>query len=200
MGVSAISRDETEKLLDLLERLGLEPEWCNLDRFRRPKEGVSATKLQTLAADLTRGLESLGWQRQTTVQAIEAEALVQGFADCESLVCVMLLSMARESSAPALHVVTKILVDAFPGLDDSRISATASVIVDAMFSIAAEAVSLGKHRTNAYDAYEVAKAHAATLGRLGASKGGRANTPKQIEARRNNQKLAAAARRREKKP
>jgi len=116
----------------------------------------------------------------------EDAALAQGFADCEALVVAMLVSMAREKSAPALRVVAKILTEAFPLPSDSRISAATSAIVDALFSSAALAVSLGQHRTDAYNPDVLAKAHASALGRRGASKGGSAGTDAQNSARRAN--------------
>jgi len=59
-------------------------------------------------------------------------------------------------------------------------------------------VSLGQHRTDAYDPDELAAAHASALGRRGASKGGSAGTQAQTNARKANQKLAVAARRKTK--
>jgi len=100
----------------------------------------------------------------------EDAAIAQGFADCETLVVVMLKSMSASEAA-------KIGLSTEPSCHGARSLALAE---------AALAVSLGQHRTDAYDPDELAKAHASALGRRGASKGGLAGTDAQNSARRAN--------------
>lgn len=107
------------------------------------------------------------------------ESLVQGFADCESLIVAMLSSMAdREQLAAA-----------------SEEKFGRHVVRMQVLREAALAVSVGQHRTDTYDEDAVAKAHQEAAKSHWRRKGGKASakglTPEQLEERARN---AATAR------
>jgi len=119
------------------------------------------------------------------VREAEGAAAAQGFADCEALMLSMLSALAEGEDEHA---------EEYAGGDQEAWHRTRAHTLREVAVI----VSLGQHRTDAYDPDEIAKAHASALGRRGASKGGSAGTKAQTDARKANQKLAAAARRKEK--
>lgn len=96
--------------------------------------------------------------------AAREEGLVEGFADCEALVVAMLTAMARNEAEKASKRAAQ-------GIEREGHETRAHCLREA-----ALAVQLGQHRTDAYDAEQLATAHRKAAGLVpGAqSKGGTA--------------------------